>query len=111
MPKKTEQKAKVKGADAEQKVLKKIQDGNKAAKENRAAGNQQANWAKKSDSNGAKKPFDKSGSGKKDFVGKRTFADKDGKPKAAGSSTQQPILNRRQKQKISDLIKKLRVSH
>ena len=32
MTKKTETKAKAKGADAEQKVLKKIQDGNKAAK-------------------------------------------------------------------------------
>ena len=31
MPKKTDVKAKVKGADAEQKVLKKIQEGTKAA--------------------------------------------------------------------------------
>ena len=32
MTKKSDTKAKVKGADAEEKIMKKIQDGNKAAK-------------------------------------------------------------------------------
>lgn len=51
------------------------------------------------------------------MTGKRTYAEKDGSKDAAKSGkagdkdkTQQPILNRRQKQRVSDLIKKLRVS-
>ena len=97
MTKKSEQKAKVKGADQEVKVLKKIQDGNKAAKEK---------------SSSSKK--DKENKGDK-VLGKRTFEHKDGnkqdgdkKPKAGCSKA--PILTRRQKQKVSDLLKKLRVS-
>ena len=37
MTKKTEEKSKAKGADAEQRVLKKIQDGNKKAKDAKMA--------------------------------------------------------------------------
>ena len=48
------------------------------------------------------------------MTGKRKYGDKDGgdkKGKAGKGGQQAPILNRRQKQKISDLIKKLRVSY
>ena len=92
MTKKSDKKAKVKGADAEEKIMKKIQDGNKAAKIK--------NLEKKS----SKENKDGDAS-----LGKRTFQDKD-KPKA-NQSGQQPVLNRRQKQKVSDLIKKLRISY
>jgi len=114
MTKKTEVKGVVKGADAEQKVLKKIQDGNKAAE----------------------KTVKKDGKDKKDFasfkakenkgepsklLGKRTYPKKEGevseaKPKygetkATTKDGAQPFMNRRQKQKVSDLIKKLRISY
>ena len=92
MTKKSESKATVKGADAEKKILKKIQDGTAKAQ---------------------KEAADKKG-GKENKVGeKRTWQSKeqaDGKPKAGKGGSAQPVLNRRQKQKVSDLIKKLRVS-
>jgi len=71
---------------------------------------------------GAKPSGGKTWNDKKDFksegksdMGKRSFKDADGKypkkdkdaPKQSGA----PILNRRQKQKVSDLIKQLRINH
>ena len=42
---------------------------------------------------------------------KRTHKNKENKKKeGSGDKGKQPVLNRRQKQKVSDLIKKLRVS-
>ena len=120
MTKKTETKAKVKGADAEQKVLKKIQDGNKAAKSAKDSSaksadktkNTKAKPANVKDTKTTTKPLSKENKAGAVTTGKRTFADKDGenkKPKAGGASAA-PVLNRRQKQKVSDLIKRLRVS-
>lgn len=119
MTKKTETKAKVKGADAEQKVLKKIQDGNKAAKSAKDSSAKSADKTKNTkakpatkDTKATTKPLSKENKAGAVTTGKRTFADKDGenkKPKAGGASAA-PVLNRRQKQKVSDLIKKLRVS-
>ena len=102
MTKKTDTKAKVKGADAEKKVVKKIQEGNQAAK------------TKKFDSKKLKENKDAAGSATTAGA-KRTWENKNGdvKPKASGDKkdSQQPVLNRRQKQKVSDLIKKLRISY
>ena len=60
-----------------------------------------------------KKTFEKNADGTP-LVGKRTWTNKDGveQPKASGpKGAQEPVLNRRQKQKVSDLIKKLRISY
>jgi len=153
MTKKAESKAKVKGADTEQKVLKKIKDGDKAAKDARKKASdkpdksvkaEKFDKSEKSKSKSKDKDVSKKGaadkstksdkfvkrdkstksdqyiSGEKgekktEMTGKRTHAEKDGskaveKSGKAGDKTQQPILNRRQKQRVSDLIKKLRVS-
>ena len=53
------------------------------------------------------------------MLGKRTHGEKNGvasgKPKSSGDKSgkgsQAPVLNRRQKQRVSDLIKKLRISY
>ena len=172
MTKKTEGKTQSKQYTNETKVLKKIQDGNKAAKEAKKDAKPVA--AKKDDTKpvaakkdtkpdatkkdakpfNAKKDVAKPFAAKKDakpfaakkdakpFAGKkddatkpfasknddgkpaskenkhyvsgvkRTFAEKDGEKKSrARGDGQPPILNRRQKQKVSDLIKKLRISY
>lgn len=77
MTKKTETKSKVKGADAEQRVLKKIQDGNKAA----AEGKKEHKKPKFSSKKDQGKPD------KKGDLGKRTFGNKDEnrKPKSGSS--------------------------
>ena len=159
MTKKAETKAKVKGADAEQKIVKKIKDGDKAAKDAKKNHSEkpdksvkvdksEKSKSKSKDKDASKKEGDdkstKSSKGdkstksdkfvkrdksvksdqyisgekgdNKEMTGKRTHAEKDGSKAAvdksgkAGDKTQQPILNRRQKQRVSDLIKKLRVS-
>ena len=73
MTKKTEQKAKVKGADAEQKVLKKIKDGNKASKDKSMKENRE-----------------KGADASKSTLGKRPYAQK-----AGSNGQQQPVMNRR----------------
>ncbi len=129
MTKKSEGKGQVKGADAEQKVLKKIKDGDKAAKKDKKDKKQasasvdkapkvektssktdKASKVEKTEKSKSDKPIKQD---KSEMTGKRTFAQKDGDKKSgkAGTGTgQQPVLNRRQKQRVSDLIKKLRVS-
>ena len=89
MTKKTEVKAKTKAYNAEEKVLDKIKKGT------------------------AKAESEKKSNPKVVTGGKRTFAQKDGdnKDSKSGDNKGQPIMNRRQKQKVSDLIKKLRISY
>ena len=93
MTKKTDVKSKAKGADTEQRVLKKIKDGNKAAKDAK-----DSKYAKDSGYKEKKQYKDKSEKYDKgkDSLGKRTYGNKDEnkKPKAGGSG-QAPILNRR----------------
>ena len=91
MTKKTEQKKQVKGADAEQKVLNKIQHNSKAAQDKTTKSKVKDKENQKTDSAA---------------LGKRPHASKT----SGSASGTQPVMNRRQKQRISDLIKKLRVS-
>ena len=66
MTKKTDQKSKVKGADAEEKVLKKIQQGDYAAKKNKQK---------------SEKKYQSEGGAKDTNLGKRTYGDKSDKKK------------------------------
>ena len=89
MTKKTEVKAKVKGADTEQKVLKKIKDGDKAAKKDKKSSTSAEKTQKhdkpvktekiKSDKNTSSDKKDKT-----EMTGKRTFVEKDGAIKKSG---------------------------
>ena len=83
-------------------------------REDKAAAKAQAKIAKKAPARAPAKAASKAADSKaakpekKGALGKRTSDEKNGKSKPRQG--QQPVLNRRQKQKVSDLIKKLRVS-
>ena len=103
MTKKSEGKVQVKGADAEQKVLKKIKDGDKAAKKDKkdkkvsasvekapktekTSKSDKAPKVEKTEKTKSDKPIKQD---KSEITGKRTFAEKDGDKKSgkAGTST------------------------
>ena len=81
MTKKSELKAKVKGADAEQKIVKKIKDGNskKASSDKDKQSYKKNKENREFDAAKVVKEGENGGSG---ALGKRTYADKNGKPKA-----------------------------